>query len=228
MAFGISQGWHKLLSINALVENREMLGDFVEDNFALTLLAFSALYILAVTLSLPGAVILTLTGGFLFGWFVGGIVIVLSATIGATLLFIAAQSAFGATLRKKAGPLVGKFAEGFEKDAFNYLLFIRLVPLFPFWLCNLAPAILGVKLRTYIITTFLGIIPGTFAFALTGNGLNSIIEAQRAANPDCATNANCTIDISVSNFITPEILAGFAALGLVAVIPVLLKRFRRS
>ncbi len=228
MIVGFSQGWHKLLSINALVENRELLGQFVENNFILTLLGFSVLYILSVTLSLPGAVILTLAGGFLFGWFVGGIIIVISATIGATLLFIAAQSAFGAALREKAGPLVGKFAEGFEKDAFNYLLFIRLVPLFPFWLCNLAPAILGVKLRTYVLTTFLGIIPGTFAFALTGSGLNSIIDSYRETNPDCAGNADCAADISLSLFFTPEILYAFAALGVVALIPVLLKRLRKS
>lgn len=226
MVVAVSQGWHKALSLTTLIENREALSAFVEENFALMLLGFAGLYIAVVTLSLPGAAILTLSGGFLFGWFVGGLTTVVAATIGATFLFLAAKTAFGAVLRQKAGPWMEKLSEGFEEDAFNYLLFLRLVPVFPFWLCNLAPAMLGVKLRDYVSATFLGIIPGTFAFAFTGSGLNSVIEAQRAANADCIDNPDCAIEFSVSSLITPEILAAFAALGVVALIPVILKRLR--
>lgn len=226
MAFAFFMGWHKALSISALIENRERLGAFVEDNFALTLLAYVGIYIAVVVLSLPGAGILSIGGGFLFGWLVSAPATIVAATIGATLLFVAVTTSFGDALRAKAGPWVAKLKEGFEKDAFNYLLFLRLVPAFPFWLVNLAPAMLGIKLSTYVTATLIGIIPGSFAFAFVGAGLGSVIEAQRAANADCIGNSECAIEISTGDLITPEILAALAALSVVALIPVVLKRLR--
>ena len=136
----------------------------------LSLLAFVALYAAAVALSLPGGAVLTMAGGFLFGWLLGGIASILAATIGASIVFLIARSALGEFLAARAGPWLSRFRQGFQDDAFSYLLFLRLVPIFPFWLVNLAPGLLGVGFATYVATTFLGIIPGTFAFALAGSG----------------------------------------------------------
>lgn len=226
MVFAFFMDWHKALSISALIENRERLATFVEDNFLFTLMAYLGIYIAVVVLSLPGAGILSIGGGFLFGWLISAPTTILAATIGATLLFLAVTTSFGEALREKAGPWVAKLKAGFEKDAFNYLLFLRLVPAFPFWLVNLAPAMLGIKLSTYVSATAIGIIPGSFAFAFVGAGLGSVIEAQRAANADCIGNSECAIEISTRDLITPEILAALAALSVVALIPVVLKRLR--
>lgn len=226
MVFAFFMDWHKALSLTALIENRERLGTFVADNFALTLLAYLGIYIVVVVLSLPGAGILSIGGGFLFGWMVSAPATIIAATVGATLLFLAVTTSFGEALRAKAGPWVAKLKKGFDKDAFNYLLFLRLVPAFPFWLVNLAPAMLGIKLSTYVTATAIGIIPGSFAFAFVGAGLGSVIEAQRAANADCIGNSECAIEISTSDLITHEILAALAALSVVALIPIVLKRLR--
>jgi uncharacterized membrane protein YdjX (TVP38/TMEM64 family) len=122
-----------------------------------------------------------------------------------------------------------KLSGGFREDAFNYMLFLRLVPVFPFWLVNIAPAVAGVGLGTYTITTLLGIIPGTFAFSLAGSGLDSIIEAQKQTYEHCLAQygaANCTFSLDARALVTPQLLAAFAALGIVAIIPVVLKKLR--
>ena len=226
MAFGISQGWHKFLSLNALVDQRENLQSYLQSNYALTLGLYGLLYIVVVALSLPGGAAMTIAGGFLFGWFVGGLTAVTAATLGATLVFLIASSSLGSALQARAGPFLNKLSDGFKEDALNYLLFLRLVPIFPFWLINLAPAFLGVSLRAFVIGTFVGIIPGTFAFAFIGSGLDSIIVKQRAES-GCAPDAvDCDVELSMSGLITPEIIAAFVALGLVALIPPALKKFR--
>ena len=175
---------------------------------------------------------LTITGGFLFGWFVGGLATVFGATVGATLIFLIAKTSLGETLSAKAGPWMQKLSEGFQSDAMNYLLFLRLVPAFPFWLVNLAPALLGVSLSTFVIATFVGIIPGTFAFAFVGAGLDSVIAEQRKVYDEClagqAANGGeaCSFSLDPGSLLTPELLAAFAALGVVAIIPVILKKVR--
>jgi uncharacterized membrane protein YdjX (TVP38/TMEM64 family) len=227
MAIGFSQGWHQYLSLDSLVKNRELLRGYVEQNYLLMVGGFALAYIAAVALSFPGASFLTIGGGFLFGWAVGGAATVLSATIGASLIFLAARSSFGESLRSKAGGFIDRFAEGFREDAFNYLLFLRLVPLFPFWLVNLAPALFNVKLRSYFFATLFGILPGTFAYAFIGSGLDSVIEAQHAANPACATDPNCTVTLDTSAIITPELIAAFVALGVVSLIPPVLKAVKK-
>lgn len=227
MAIGFSQGWHQYLSLDSLVKNRELLRGYVEQNYLLMVGGFALAYITAVALSFPGASFLTIGGGFLFGWAVGGSVIVVSATIGASLIFLAARSSFGEALRSKAGGFVDRFAEGFREDAFNYLLFLRLVPVFPFWLVNLAPALFNVRLSSYFTATLIGILPGTFAYAFIGSGLDSIIEAQHAANPTCASDPNCSVTLDTSAIITPELIAAFVALGVVSLIPPILKAIKK-
>lgn len=231
-AFAVSQGWHNYLSLRHIAENREMLRALVDANLALALIAYMGLYVAVVALSLPGGALLTITGGFLFGWLAGGLATVVAATLGATLIFLVARTSLGETLAERAGPRLKKLSEGFRKDALNYLLFLRLVPAFPFWLVNLAPALLGVSLPVYVLGTFLGIIPGTFAFAFLGAGLDSLIEAQRAAFEACKAargaegTGECTFTLDPASLLTPELVAAFVALGVVALIPVAIRRLR--
>lgn len=228
IALVFAMGWHKYLSLSQIAENREALRGFVEANYILAIGAYMAVYIVVVALSVPGGALLTITGGFLFGWLVGGFATVVGATIGATVVFLIAKTSLGETLAAKAGPWMAKLSEGFRNDAMNYLLFLRLVPAFPFWLINLAPALLNVPLSTFVIATFIGIIPGTFAFAFLGAGLDSIIDKQREAYQACLDSgqADCSFSINPGSLLTTELLAAFAALGVVAIIPVVLKKLR--
>lgn len=224
MAFGLSQGWHQHLSLSTLIRERQDLMGFVGSHQLLAIGAYMILYASLVALSFPGASLLTIAGGFLFGWTTGGTVTIMAATLGATALFLAARTSLGETLKQRAGPFAAKLAEGFRENALSYLLFLRLTPVFPFWLVNIAPAIFHVPLRTYVFATFVGIIPGTFAFAFIGSGLDSVIEAQEAASPGCAAAGTCEVEISA--LVTPELLAAFFALGVASLIPVGLKRLR--
>ena len=232
--FVLAMGWQRYLTLQALAENRESLRGYIEGNMLLSLLGFVALYAVVVALSLPGGAVLTLAGGFLFGWLLGGAASIVGATIGATIIFLIARSALGDVLAAKAGPFLSRFRAGFQQDAVSYLLFLRLVPIFPFWLVNLAPSLLGVSFGTYVATTFLGIIPGTFAYALAGNGLDSVIEAQAASYQSCLAKMgpegqeSCSYALDPGALLTPELIAGLVALGLVALVPVAVKWFRRS
>jgi uncharacterized membrane protein YdjX (TVP38/TMEM64 family) len=233
-AFALAMGWHRYLTLQELVERREALRAAIEGNLVLALLAFMAIYTATIALSLPGGAVLTLAGGFLFGWLVGGIAAILAATLGAIVVFLVARSALGEPLAARAGPWLSRLRQGFQEDAFNYLLFLRLVPIFPFWLVNLAPALLGVPLKTYALATVIGIIPGTFAFAIAGKGLDSVIAAQQAAHQSCLAKMGpdaeklCPYVLEPGALLTPGLLAGLVALGVVALIPIAVKRFRRK
>ena len=233
MAFVFAMGWHRYLTIETLAENREALRALIGTNMLLSLAIFVAVYAAAIALSLLGGAVLTIAGGFLFGWLLGGAASILGASIGASIVFLIARSALGDLLAARAGPWLSRFRQGFQEDAFSYLLFLRLVPIFPFWLVNLAPGLLGVSFATYVATTILGIIPGTFAFALAGNGLDSVIEAQQAAHQSCLAKPgpggqeSCSYALDPGALLTPELIVGLVALGLVALIPVAVKWFRR-
>ncbi len=232
-ALVFAMGWQRYLSLESLAENRAALAAAIDANLPLALAAFIALYAATVALSVPGGAVLTLAGGLLFGWFLGGVASVIGATLGAVIVFLAARSALSDLAAAKAGPWLSRFQRGFQKDAFSYLLFLRLVPIFPFWLVNLAPALLGVSFTTYLVTTILGIIPGTFAYSLAGSGLDSVIEAQQALHQSCLAKMgaggqeSCPYTLDPGALLTPELFAGLVALGLVALVPVLVKWFRR-
>lgn len=227
MAAVFATGAHRYLSLEALLEHRERLQGFVAEHRSRALLAYMGIYIVAVALSVPGAVFLTILGGFLFGWLVGGAAAVISATIGAVGIFLIARTSFGDILLRRSGGRIQRLAEGFRQDAFSYLLFVRFVPIIPFWLTNLASALFGVKLGTFALATMIGVIPATYAFAVAGSGLDSIIEAQQAARNAClaAGSADCGFDLGLGTLITPQILAALVALGILALIPVVLRRF---
>jgi uncharacterized membrane protein YdjX (TVP38/TMEM64 family) len=225
--FVFGMGWHRYLSLETLVRHRTALQAFVDAHFVAALAAFVAAYVAAVALSVPGAVLLTISGGILFGWLIGGLAVLAGATAGATLIFLIARTAFGEFFVRRAGPRLKRVVEGFRADAFSYLLFLRLVPLFPFFLVNLAPALAGIPLATFVAATAVGIIPATFVFAAVGAGLDSAVRAQEMAYRACvdAGGADCRLDFHASAAVTPQLLAGLAALGLLALVPVLVRRF---
>lgn len=224
----LAQGWHRFLTLDQLALHRTVLREAVDANRLLALAAFMGAYAGAVALSLPGAALLTIAGGLLFGWLAGAIAAVFAATLGASLLFLVARTALGDILAARAGGAMDRLRKGFQEDAFAYLLFLRLVPAFPFWLVNLAPALLGVRAPVFMAATFVGIIPGTFAFALVGAGLDSIIDAQIRANPGCAAASaeDCRFDLSPAGLVTPQILLALGALGVLALVPVLVRKLR--
>ncbi len=223
-------GLDDYLTFKALSDNRDRLLDFVANNFVAAIALYFVLYTIAIAASVPGGLLLTVTGGFLFGWFVGGLLTVFSATVGATILFLIAATSLGDPLRERAGPWLAKLEAGFKDNAMNYLLFLRLVPAFPFWLVNIAPAFLGVNLRTYIIGTFVGIIPGTFAFAFIGTGLDSVIVEQQEKHAACQASGktDCALEFDIGSLVTKEILISLIALSAVALLPILIKKFRKT
>jgi uncharacterized membrane protein YdjX (TVP38/TMEM64 family) len=227
MTAAFALGLQRYLSLETVVAERAELRDFVARHYGYALLLYAAVYVATVALSLPGAAVLTLAGGFLFGWLVGGLATVVAATAGATIVYLAARTSLGAALAEKAGPSLARLAKGFQDDAVSYLLFLRLVPLFPFWLVNLAPALFGVRLWVYVTTTFVGILPGTFAFAIAGAGLDSLVAAQQAAHAACAAagRAGCEMTLDARMLLTPQIVAGFVALGVLALLPMAIRRF---
>lgn len=213
-------------TLEGFLERREALAQAVADDYWTALASFVGLYVLVVALSVPGALILTLSAGLLFGPVVGGVAAVLGATAGSTLLFLIARTAVGDLIRHRIGGRLAPFAEGFRRDAFNYLLFLRLAPVAPFWLVNLVPAFLGVPLATFVAATAIGIVPATLAFATVGSGLDSVLEAQAAAKADCLAAGTCKLDLDISALVTPKLLAALVALAVIALVPVAVRRWR--
>jgi uncharacterized membrane protein YdjX (TVP38/TMEM64 family) len=228
IALVYAMGWHRAVSLETLVRHRAAIEAFMQQHSVAALGLFVAIYITAVALSLPGALVLTVSSGFLFGAAVGTLASVIGATLGAAVIFLIARTACGEVLVRRAGPLAQRLAEGFREDAFSYLLFLRLVPVFPFFIVNLVPAIAGVRLAPFIAATALGIIPATLAFAFVGAGFDSVIVAQEAAYKACvaAGHANCRMNFEVSAAITPQVLAALLALAVLGLIPLVVKRLR--
>lgn len=204
----------RYISFNTLSDYHETLTRWVADHALLAGLVYMLIYSVVIAFSLPGGAVMTITGGFLFGIWIGTALTVVGATVGATAVFLAARTGLGDPLRARAGPALRKMEAGFQENAMSYLLFLRLIPLFPFWLVNLVPAFLGVKLRTYVIGTFFGIAPGSFVYASVGNGLGAILE--RGERPDLGLIFN------------PEILLPLIGLSLLAMLPVIYKKMKRA
>jgi uncharacterized membrane protein YdjX (TVP38/TMEM64 family) len=226
----ITMGWHKQLSLAGLVDRRADIDAFVAEHWIAALTAAAGIYAVAVALSLPGAAFLTMGCGMIFGALVGGLTAMVGATAGATVIFLIAKSAFGSWLVRRAGRRTESLAAGFRADAFNYLLFLRLVPVFPFWLVNLVPALCGVGLATFVTATAIGIIPGTFAYAFFGAGLDSAIAAQASVYRAClsAGRPDCHLDFNPGAAATPQLIAGLIALGVLALVPIAAKRFKAA
>jgi uncharacterized membrane protein YdjX (TVP38/TMEM64 family) len=223
----VAMGWHRQLSLESLARHHEWLQRYIGAHEVRALAAYVGLYIAAVALSLPVGAYCSMIGGILFGVIRGGAGAVVGATLGAICVFLIARSAFGEHLVRRAGPTAERIAKGFRADAFSYLLFLRLVPVFPFWLVNLVAALAGVRLLHFAAATALGIIPATFAFAFVGSGLESAIVAQERAYHACVAGggSNCRFAFHADAVLTPQLMAALAALAVLALVPVIVKRW---
>lgn len=211
--FGLffATGANELLTLDALRQHRETLLGWVDNQLTLAALSFVVIYAAMTAFSLPIATLATVLGGFLFGAVFGTTLVVIGATIGATILFIAAKTSIGDSLRNRAGPTLRRMEAGFRENAFSYLLVLRLIPVFPFFLVNLAPAFLGVSLRTFVIATFLGIIPGSFVYVQVGTGLGSVLDAGS--------------ELSLTGVLTPDVIIALVGLAVLSLLPVVYRRF---
>lgn len=211
-ALAFALGLHDYLSFEQLQQHRVQLLDFVDRHALLAPLLFMLIYAGVVALSIPGGAVLTIAAGFLFGIVAATLYVVVAATLGATVVFLIARTALGDSLRAKAGPWLRRMEAGFRDDAWNYLLVLRLIPIFPFWLVNLVPAFLGVALTTYVVATFVGIIPGSLVYASVGNGLGAVFDA--GGTPDLRI------------IFQPEIITPIVGLAVLAMLPVAYRKFK--
>ncbi len=202
----------RYLNFATLRENRSLLLGWVDQYGFSAVIAYILAYVAVVAFSLPGAAVMSITGGFLFGAVWGSLYIVFGATAGATILFIIAKTSVGDFLRERAGPWMRRMEEGFGENALSYLLILRLVPLFPFFVVNLVPAFLGVPISTYIIGTFFGIIPGVIVFATVGAGLGSIFDSGK--------------EFTLPGIVTPQIVTALVGLAVLALIPIIYKKVK--
>jgi uncharacterized membrane protein YdjX (TVP38/TMEM64 family) len=205
------------LSFATLRDNREALIAFRDAHYAVTALAYVGLYVAVVAFSLPGGAVMTVAGGFLFGVVAGAALAVVAATAGATLIFLAARFGLGDALhaRLQAASSEGtlrRLERGLRENELSVLFLMRLVPAIPFFVANLAPAFLGVKLRNYVVATFFGIMPGTAVYAWVGSGLGEVFA--RGENPDLGI------------IFEPAILGPIIALCLLSLLPMLVRRVR--
>ncbi len=212
----LSMGWHRYLSLTMLRDNRDWLLSSVEAYGALAGAAFVLLYALIAAFSIPGGLILTVSGGFLFGTLEAAVYVVIGATLGATGIFLAAKTALGDVLHARAGPALQKMEAGFRENALSYLLVLRLIPLFPFWLVNIVPAFLGVPLRTYVIGTFFGIIPGVLVFASVGSSIGGVLDS---LDPDEPPDLGSII-------FQPENLLPLLGLAALSLLPIVYRRIK--
>ena len=205
-------GIDQYFTFEALREHRGWLINQVQDNTLITALAFMAIYIVVVAFSLPGGAVLTIVGGFLFGLALGTTFVIISATIGATALFLVAKTTISDALKSRMGPWLKKMEQGFQENAFNYLLAMRLIPVFPFFVVNLVPAFLGVRLKTYFFATLIGIIPGSMVYIQVGAGLSSIFDSGE--------------DFSAAGILTPDVILALVGLAILSLLPILYKKFK--
>lgn len=200
------------LSLDALRAHRGQLLDEVQHSGAVAALAYIGIYAAVIAFSLPGGAVMTITGGFLFGPVLGTTLSVIGATIGATALFLAARFAFADYLHAKAGPALRRMEVGFNENALSYLLVLRLIPLFPFWLVNLVPALLGVRLGVYLLGTFVGIIPGSLVYTLVGDGLGAVLDKGE--------------ELDIWIIFEPRFIAPIIGLAVLALLPVLYRKLK--
>lgn len=203
----------RFLSFEALRGHRAWLTAEVAEHPVRSAALFFLIYVAAIALSIPGGAALTLAGGFLFGAFLGAALVLGAATLGACIVFLAARTALGDLLKRRAGPFLQRMERGFRNDGFHYLLVLRLIPLFPFWLVNLVPAFFGMRLSTYALATLIGIAPATIVYASLGSGLGSVFDA--GETPDFGL------------LLTPQLLLPLIGLALLALAPVLYRRISR-
>jgi uncharacterized membrane protein YdjX (TVP38/TMEM64 family) len=216
LGLGYAFGLHDYLTLSFLSESRDKLRALVDAHPVGAPLFFMAAYAAAVAVAFPAASVLTVFGGFLFGWALSSVLVALAATAGATVLFLAARSAFADMLRDRFGPRVAWLADGFERNAFTTMLVLRLAPVLPFFVVNIAPALFRVPVRTYVAATFIGILPGVLAYSWLGQGVESVLAAAEKAGREPA----------LSDLVTWQITLAFVLIALVAAIAPVVKAMR--
>lgn len=197
----------------------------------LAVLAYIGIYILVVALSLPGAAFLSLGGAVVLGWRTSVPASIFGATVGATIVFQIVKGSLGGPLAERAGPFVRKLTDGFARDSFNYLLFLRLTPIVPFFAVNAVAGLCRVDFRTFVTATILGIIPGSLAFAWLGSGLEDVLQRAVRDFETCMAGSGgeaCALKISAVSLLSPQLVAGLSLLGVIALIPIALRRWRKS
>jgi uncharacterized membrane protein YdjX (TVP38/TMEM64 family) len=210
LALALVLGVDDYLNFETLRDNHALLLEHVAQFSILASIVYIIIYIVVVALSFPGAIFLTLSGGFLFGAVEGAFYSVIGATLGATVVFLVARTAVGDTLSRRSAPALQRMEQGFHENALSYLLMLRLIPLFPFWLVNLVPALLGMSLRIYVLGTFFGIMPGSFVYSLAGAGLGSAFESSE--------------NFTLTGILTPTMIVALVGLAALSMLPVLYKR----
>jgi uncharacterized membrane protein YdjX (TVP38/TMEM64 family) len=214
LALFLALGLERYFSFEMLSRHHATLSAWVGGHIALAALLYVLAYALTVAFSLPVAALVTPVGGFLFGVWLGAALSVIGATLGSIAVFLAARTAFYDLFHARAGAALARLEDGFRRDSFNYLLFLRLVPVFPFWLVNIVPALLGMKLGPYTLATLIGIIPGAVVFSSVGAGLGVVID--RGEAPDLGVVFEW------------RILLPLVGLAVLALVPVLYTRLRRG
>jgi uncharacterized membrane protein YdjX (TVP38/TMEM64 family) len=212
LALFLLLGLERYFSFEMLGRHHAVLAVWVGEHVVLAALLYALTYALVVAFSLPIAILVTPVGGFLFGVTMGALLSVIGATLGSIAVFLAARTAFYDLFQARAGAALAKLEDGFRRDSFNYLLFLRLVPVFPFWLVNIVPALLGMKLGPYTLATVIGIIPGAIVYSSVGSGLGMVID--RGEAPDLGI------------IFEWRILLPLLGLALLALVPVLYTHLR--
>ena len=213
MLLAVIFDWTDYVSLESFRTHYVEIIKFIQSEYYASILIFIGLYVFSTALSIPGALILTMVGGYLFGAFLGALFSLIGATLGASILFIAARSAFGELFKPKIGSSVERMRNELTKNAFFYLLFLRVVPVFPFFVVNIAPAFLNISFSNYFFASFLGMIPGAAVYALMGSGLNETLAPGEG------------FDIPK---VSLEFLAGLVGLAILSLIPILIRRWKNK
>ena len=200
------------MSLDSFRAHQIEIVKFIQSKYCLSILIFIGLYVFSTALSIPGAIILTMMGGYFFGAFLGALFSLIGAIFGASILFIAARSAFGELLRPKIGSSIERMRNELAKNAFFYLLFLRLAPVFPFFVVNIAPAFLNISFSKYFSASFLGMIPGAAVYALMGSGLNKTLVTGEGFD-------------KIPN-VSLEFLVGLVGLAVLSLVPILIRRWK--
>jgi uncharacterized membrane protein YdjX (TVP38/TMEM64 family) len=205
-------GVNDSIGIDLLRQHQDVLINFVTSKPVVAGVLFTMIYALVVATSVPGLAVLTMVGGYLFGWWLGAIYTMIAATIASTIIFLLARSAFGAAMRERAGPMIQRFARGFKESALSYVFIMHLVPIFPYMVVTTLPAACGVPLHIYMFSAFFGILPATILLSRVGAGLGDVLAIDGPIDP--------------SNFLTTDIVLSLSGLALLALLPVVYRTLK--
>lgn len=222
----LASGVPHLLSLDRLLAYRAWLVEAVAEDRPRAIVVASLVYVGCVVVSVPASLVLTMFCGFLFGIPTGAGIALVSATTGAAIVFCVGRGPASDLVLNRAGPRLARLAAGFRNDAFGYILILRLLPLFPFMMTNLAPAAFGVSLRTFVLATFLGLMPGAFVYAATGSAIEDVVAANAAAKALCLASGAVACDeaLSLRALVTPKTMLSLGGLAAFALLSIGLRR----